>query len=98
MSEVKNNPARSRFEVTLGDAMAACRSRRASGRIVLLHTEVPGALSGKCVASKLVRGTLDAAQAEGLKVVLRCGAASIRARTPGSACSTATAANPCPTT
>ncbi len=73
MSEVKDNPARSRFEVTLGGAMAVVQYRRAADRIVLLHTEVPGALSGKGVGSKLVRGTLDAARAERLKVVPRCG-------------------------
>ena len=34
---------------------------------------MPQALSGRGVGSKLVRGTLDAVRAEGLKVVPRCG-------------------------
>ena len=56
-----------------GHSTAFVEYRCAGDRIVLLHTEVPGALSGKGVGSKLVRGTLDAARAEGLKVVPRCG-------------------------
>ena len=74
MSEVKDNPALSRFEMTIGDAVAFVEYERAGdGRIALLHTEVPQALSGRGVGSKLVRGTLDAVRAEGLKVVPRCG-------------------------
>ena len=47
-------------------------SSRTGGRIALLHTEVPDALSGQGIGPKLVRGTLDAVRAEGLKVVPRC--------------------------
>ena len=73
MSEVRDNPATSRFEMTSGDAAAFVEHRRGGdGRIVLVHTEVPEALSGQGVGSKLVGGTLDAARAEGLKVVARC--------------------------
>ncbi len=72
MSEVKDNPAASRFEMASGDAVAFVEYRRAGDRIVLAHTEVPEALSGKGVGSKLVRGTLDAVRAEGLKIVPRC--------------------------
>ncbi len=56
-----------------GDSTASVEYRRAGdGRIALLHTEVPEALSGQGVGSKLVGGTLNAVQAEGLKVVPRC--------------------------
>ena len=48
------------------------RRRSGGGRIALLHTEVPEALSGQGVGSKLVRGVLDALRAEGAKVVPRC--------------------------
>ncbi len=73
MSEVRDNPALGRFEVASGGAVAFVEYRRAGdGRIALLHTEVPEALSGQGVGSKLVRGTLDAVRAEGLKVVPRC--------------------------
>jgi uncharacterized protein len=73
VSEVKDNPALSRFEMASGDAVAFVEYTRAGDRIVLTHTEVPQALSGQGVGSKLVRGTLDAVRAEGLKVVPRCG-------------------------
>ncbi len=73
MSEVKDNPAASRFEMASGGAVAFVEyDRVGGGRIALLHTEVPEALSGQGVSSKLVRGTLDAVRAMGLKVVPRC--------------------------
>ncbi len=73
MPQVEDNSAASRFEMRSGDSTASVEYRRAGdGRIALLHTEVPEALSGKGVGSALVRGTLDAVRAEGLKVVPRC--------------------------
>ena len=72
MSEVKDNSAASRFEMATGDAVAFVEYTRAGDRIVLTHTEVPEALSGRGVGSKLVRGTLDAVRAKGSKVVPRC--------------------------
>ena len=72
MPQVKDNPATSRFEMRSGDSTAFVEYRRSGDRIALLHTEVPEALSGKGVGSKLVSGTLDALRAEGLKVVPRC--------------------------
>ena len=56
-----------------GGAVAFVEYRREGGdHIVLTHTEVPEALSGQGVGSKLVRGVLDALRAEGPKVVPRC--------------------------
>ena len=72
MPQVKDNPALGRFEMGGGDSTAFVEYRRAGDRIVLVHTEVPQALSGQGVGSKLVRGTLDAVRTEGLKVVPRC--------------------------
>ena len=73
MPQVKDNPAMGRFEMGSGDGTAFVEYRRAGDRrIALLHTEVPDVLSGQGVGSKLVRGTLDAVRAEGLKVVPRC--------------------------
>src|SRR5215218_7863377 len=72
MPQVEDNPAASRFEMRSGDSTAFVEYRRAAERIVLVHTEVPEALSGQGVGSTLVGGTLDAVRAEGLKVVPRC--------------------------
>ena len=72
MPQVKDNPALGRFEMTSGDSTAFVEYRRAGDRVVLVHTEVPQALSGQGVGSKLVRGTLDALRGGGRKVVPRC--------------------------
>ncbi len=74
MPQVKDNPAASRFEMESGGAVAFVEYERAGdGRIALLHTEVPEALSGQGVGSTLVRGVLEALRAERAKVVPRCG-------------------------
>ena len=72
MPQVKDNPAVGRVEMRSGASTAFGEYRRAGARIALLHTEVPEAMSGQGVGSKLVRGTLDAVRAEGLKVEPRC--------------------------
>ena len=65
MLVVSDNPAMSRFEMPSGDAIAFVEYRRAGDRIVLTHTEVPEALSGQGVGSKLVAGVLDQIRSEG---------------------------------
>jgi uncharacterized protein len=71
--EVTDNPAASRFELASGTDIAFVAYRReGSGYIVLTHTEVPKALSGQGIGSRLVRGTLDRLRHEGLRVVPRC--------------------------
>jgi predicted GNAT family acetyltransferase len=72
MSEVTDNPAMSRFEMTSNGAVALVKYRLEGDRIALTHTEVPEVLSGQGVGSKLVRGVLDRLRAEGSKVVSRC--------------------------
>ena len=73
MSEVRDNPAASRFEMASGGAVAFVEYERTNDRrIALLHTEVPEALSGRGVGSKLVRGVLDMLRAQGAKAVPRC--------------------------
>ena len=73
MPEVEDNPALSRFEMASGDAVAFVEYERSGGgRIAVLHTEVPVALSVQGVGSKLTHGVLDALRAEGAKIVPRC--------------------------
>jgi hypothetical protein len=73
VSEVTDNAAASRFEMASGGAVAFVEyERTGGGRIALLHTEVPEALSGQGVGSKLVRGVLDTLRAQGSRVVPRC--------------------------
>jgi predicted GNAT family acetyltransferase len=46
--------------------------RRTGNRIVLTHTEVPEAMAGQGVGSKLVSGVLDSIRVQGAMVVPRC--------------------------
>lgn len=70
--EVRNNSAQSRFELTTDGATAAAYYDRSPGVITFTHTEVPRALEGRGIGSKLARGALEAVRAQGLKVVAEC--------------------------
>ena len=69
---VRNNAEQHRFELEVDGYTAASYYRLTPGVITFIHTEVPPALSGRGVGSQLVRGALDVARAEGLKVVAQC--------------------------
>lgn len=69
---VKDNPAENRFELHVGSHLAATYYRKTPGVITFLHTEVPEALGGQGIGSKLVRGALEAVRNEGLRVVPQC--------------------------
>jgi uncharacterized protein len=70
--EIRDNKAQSRFETDAGGEVAVAYYARTPGVITFTHTEVPFQLQGQGIASRLVRGALEAARAEGLKVVPRC--------------------------
>lgn len=73
MSEhVKDNPAASRFELDVGGHTAAAYYRKAPGIITFTHTEVPPALGGQGIGSRLVRGALETVRNQGLRVVAQC--------------------------
>ena len=69
---VRNNPAEHRYELTVDGHLAATYYKIADGVITLVHTEVPDALAGRGVGSKLVKGALDQVRSQGLKVVPQC--------------------------
>ena len=69
---VRDNPARHRFELEAEGHIAFSNYKRAGGVITVMHTEVPPALNGKGIGSRLVRGLLDRVRAEGAKVVPLC--------------------------
>ena len=52
--------------------VAASYYEIADGVITFAHTEVPPELGGKGIGSKLIKGALDHARAEGLKVIAQC--------------------------
>jgi predicted GNAT family acetyltransferase len=70
--EIRNNAALHRFELDAGGHTAVAYYQLAPSVITFTHTEVPPALSGRGIGSKLARGALEAARAQGLKVVAKC--------------------------
>jgi len=68
----RDNEDRSRFELDVGGTVAFVIYRKSPGAITLVHTEVPPALGGKGVGSKLARATLDAVRAQGRKLTVEC--------------------------
>jgi predicted GNAT family acetyltransferase len=72
MNEIVNNKAQHRYELTVDGHTAATYYEQSGGIITFAHTEVPPELGGKGVGSKLVKGALDQARAEGLKVIAQC--------------------------
>lgn len=71
-SPVRNNTALSRFELDACGATAVSYYRLADGVMTFHHTEAPAHLQGRGIASRLIRGALEQARAQGLKVVPRC--------------------------
>jgi predicted GNAT family acetyltransferase len=71
-NDVRDNSARQRFELDAEGHVAFSEYMRADGVIEIRHTEVPPALNGKGIGSRLVRGLLDLVRAEGAKVRPRC--------------------------
>lgn len=71
-SEVFDNAAQNRFELKFGDETAFLLYKKIHGQIHLIHTEVPVALRGTGLGSKLVEGALQLADQSRLKVVPQC--------------------------
>ena len=69
---VRDNPDRNRFELATPAGTAFASYRRDDTTITIMHTEVPRALEGRGVGSKLVAGTLDLIRGERRKVVPLC--------------------------
>ena len=69
---VRDNAARSRFELEAG-GVTAFRNYRLDGNVISLdHTETPVEARGRGLASRLTEGVLQTARARGLKIVPRC--------------------------
>jgi len=71
-SNVRDNAARNRFELDADGHIAFSNYKRADGVLTILHTEVPKALEGHGIGSALIRGVLDTARSQGLKVIAVC--------------------------
>ncbi|MFC7739081.1 GNAT family N-acetyltransferase [Roseomonas sp. GCM10028921] len=72
-NKVVNNAEHHRFEMDTDDGHRPFIAySQHSGTIVLTHTEVPEALSGRGIGSLLVRGALGLIRTDGLRVVPQC--------------------------
>ena len=71
-SLIRDNTARSRFELEAGGVTAFMNYRLIGDVIELNHTETPVAARGRGLASRLTKGVLDDLRVRGLKIVPRC--------------------------
>jgi predicted GNAT family acetyltransferase len=71
-SQIIDNTAASRFELTIDGRLAELGYRLRGNRLVILHTEVPPELEGRGLGGALVMAALDRAVREGLTVVPLC--------------------------
>ena len=72
MSEVKDNPTKSQFEMIVEGHTALAAYRLKPGVLTFTHTEVPKELGGRGIGSQLAKGALDQVRQRGLKVVPLC--------------------------
>ena len=71
-NNVRDNTARHRFELDTDGHIAFSEYSRSGDVLTMLHTEVPKALEGRGIGSALVKGVLDTARLQNLKVAARC--------------------------
>jgi predicted GNAT family acetyltransferase len=69
---VRDNPALRRFEMDTDAGPAIVTYRRDGQVLKLVHTEVPEALAGQGVGSRLAKGVLDLIRANGDTIVPLC--------------------------
>ena len=67
-----DNLERHRFELELAGGTAVIDYRRAGATLYLNHAEVPAALGGRGIGTRLVRETLDVIRGRGERVVPVC--------------------------
>lgn len=71
-TEVLDNAASSRFELAVGDEMAVAYYRHEDGRYVLTHTEVPQALSGQGIGTRLAQGVFKILGERNARIIAKC--------------------------
>jgi uncharacterized protein len=69
---IRDNRAESRFELTRDGQTAILVYDRTPKSLVLVHTEVPPALRGHHLGEALVKAGVEAARAEGLRIIATC--------------------------
>ena len=71
-NQVRDNRAEQEFTLDVDGETAVAAYQREGDTIVFTHTLVPPRIEGRGVGSRLIRGALDAARDQGLKVVPQC--------------------------
>jgi uncharacterized protein len=69
---VKDNADEGRYELGVEGQTALLAYHRRGGTVFLTHTEVPEALEGQGIGSRIVKHALDEARAAGEKVAPWC--------------------------
>lgn len=69
---IHDNTDEQRFELKIEGQTAFVYYALAPGVITLTHTDVPLVMSGKGVASRLIKGALEQVRGRGLKVKAEC--------------------------
>lgn len=72
MSQISDNPARNRFELTVDGHTAFLAYERTMDSLTLVHTEVPVELRGRHLGEALVEGALEIGRREGLRIAVVC--------------------------
>lgn len=71
--QVVENVLLHRFELPIAaEMLAAAYYRVESGKVVLIHTEVPPEFSGQGTASRLAQGTFELLRKTGRRAILKC--------------------------
>jgi len=72
-NEVRDNPARSRYELYVDDELAGIADYRVQGDVVVMpHTHIDRDRRGNGLGAELVKGALDDIRASGRTVVPQC--------------------------
>lgn len=72
VEQVTNNAAQHRYELAVDSATAIAAYRDDGERIIFTHTEVPPALEGRGIGSRLIQGALADVRARGLRIRAHC--------------------------
>lgn len=70
--KVTENSAEHRYELVVDGKLAFAEYRRHGNTLVFTHTLVPEEIGGRGVGTALIRGALDSARAQQLRIVPRC--------------------------
>lgn len=72
VEQVINNAAEHRYELTVDGATAIAIYRDDGERITFTHTEVPPALEGRGIGSRLIKGALADVRSRALHIRAHC--------------------------